>query len=74
MAQIMSHMPKLGDPSLYACAECDQIFANKTPEDQGRIHRHLILHVPDSTRRWSLMDAWLAEQEQTSDSTNSAFS
>ena len=65
-------VPKLGDPSPYVCSQCDQAFANKTPDDQSRIQRHLILHVPDSTRRWSLMDACLAEQAERNESTNAA--
>ena len=75
MVQTLLGVPKLGDPSPYVCRTCDQTFANKTPDDHNRIHRHLILHVPDSTRRWSLMDAWLAEQDRiNNDATNAAFS
>lgn len=74
MAQNLPQVPKLGDPSPYVCPQCDTSFANTTPDDEGRIHRHLILHVPDSTARWSLMDAWLAEQDGSTDSTNQAFS
>jgi len=72
MAQKLVDVPKLGDPSPYVCRECDQTFPNKTPDDQSRIQRHLILHVPDSTRRWSLMDAWLAEENQRNESTNAS--
>jgi len=72
MAPKLVDVPKLGDPTPYVCRQCDQTFANKTPDDQGRIQRHLILHVPDSTRRWSLMDAWLAEQNQRNESTNAS--
>ena len=71
MTQKLVDVPKLGDPSPYVCRQCDQTFANKTPDDHGRIQRHLILHVPDSTRRWSLMDAWLAEQNRD-ESTNAS--
>jgi hypothetical protein len=72
MTQRLLGAPKLGDPSPYVCRQCDQTFANKTPDDQSRIHRHLILHVPDSTRRWSLMDAWMAEENQRNESTNAS--
>ena len=74
MGRKLVDVPKLGDPSPYVCFQCDQIFANRTPDDQGKIHRHLILHIPDSTARWGLMDAWLAEQNRSHDSTNPAFS
>jgi hypothetical protein len=70
MTQKLVDVPKLGDPSPYVCHQCDHTFPNKTPDDQSKIQRHLILHVPDSTRRWSLMDAWLAEQNQRNESTN----
>jgi hypothetical protein len=66
-------VPKLGEPSPYVCRHCDKTFANKTLEDQSKIHRHLILHVPDSTMRWTLMDDWRAAHEGR-DSSNPAFS
>ena len=72
MAQKLVDAPKLGDPSPYVCRQCDHTFPNKTQDDQSRIQRHLILHVPDSTRRWSLMDAWLAEENQRNESTNAS--
>jgi hypothetical protein len=72
MAQDLVRVPKLGNPSPYVCSQCDKRFANRTPEDQNRIHRHLILHVPDSTMRWSLMDEWAA-QDRRDEPANSAF-
>ena len=67
-------VPKLGDPSPYVCSQCDKTFANRTPDDQGKIHRHLILHIPDSTTRWELMDSWLAAKNESDDATHSALS
>jgi hypothetical protein len=68
MAQNTFGLPKLGEPSVYACTQCDLLFPNDTLEDQAAIHRHLILHVPDSTRRWGLMDAWETAQKGRNDS------
>ena len=74
MAQRLLDVPKLGHPSPYVCRQCDRSFANRTSDDQSRIHRHLILHVPDSTARWSLMDAWLAEQDESNDAVSASYS
>ena len=68
MARDSIGLPKLGDPPVYVCRECDQLFPNDTLEDLGTIHRHLIMHVPDSTRRWGLMDAWQEAQRGRNDS------
>jgi hypothetical protein len=58
MGQSILGLPVLGEPRVYVCTQCDYLFPNETFEDQAKIHRHLILHVPDSTRRWGLLDAW----------------
>jgi hypothetical protein len=73
MSANILQVPKLGDPQPYVCSQCDLAFANATPADRNRITLHLILHVPDSTARWSLIDSWRAAEQQSNTADKSAF-
>jgi hypothetical protein len=72
MTRYIVQVPKIGDPSPFVCPKCDQLLPNESLSDQTKIHRHMILHVPDSTTRWDLMDELFAEQARN-DLANSAF-